>query len=92
MGDSKEGGTPQQAKQSGCSRLHTCPVPPATGQREATPQARPPLSAMREQCHRGGQARAHRWDRRGSLDFLGKALVSFSVDDASSSDPCPAAC
>ena len=92
MRDSKEGGTPQQAKQSGCSRLHTCPVPPATGQREATPQARPPLSAMREQRHRGGQARAHRWDRRGSLDFLGKALVSFSVDDASSSDPCPAAC
>lgn len=32
------------------------------------------------------------WDSRGSLDFLGKALVGFPVDDAASSDPCLAPC
>lgn len=54
--------------------------------------AGPVMSASHEErAQRGGQARAHRWDSRGSLDFLGKALVGFSMD-ASSLDPCPAPC
>lgn len=67
-------------------------MPPATGQPEVAPPAPSPLSGTRKQKPRGGQARAHRWDRRGSLDFRGKALVGFSVEDTSSSGLWPVPC
>lgn len=64
-------------------RPHTCPT-------HSTPR-RPDHQGSRR-AGAGGGRQAHRWDSRGSLDFLGKALAGFSMDGTSSSEPGPAPC
>lgn len=95
---------PNAILQAACSVPEGLPAPQLTATKVLYPRHsalhQPPRSSGRglsqrqpqEQAHRGGQARAHRWDSRGSLDFLGKALVGFSTDDTSSSGPDPAPC